>query len=113
MIKKKVYIVDDEPEMLNILNYYLKKDFDIKIFNNPLILLEEINIQKSDYVITDFYMPEMTGEELVLKIKEKNPEIKVLLMSGSHLETKNKTNFDGFLKKPFSKEDIINYITRI
>ena len=72
---------------------------------------------KIDLVILDMIMPEMGGEETFSRMKEIDPEIKVLLSSGYNIEGQAKEIIDrgcnGFIQKPFSINDLSRSITRV
>ncbi|PSQ89018.1 MAG: DUF3467 domain-containing protein, partial [Bacteroidetes bacterium QH_2_63_10] len=59
-----------------------------------------------DVVFTDFGMPEMTGAELSRKIKEQQPDLPVILLTGyTETETAHE-QVDGILSKPFKRDDL-------
>jgi len=78
---------------------------------------EAIEIYKNrwhgiDLVILDMIMPDMNGGEVYDRLKEINPDIKVLLSSGYSMDSEAKDvltrGCDGFIQKPFS----LNVISR-
>ena len=59
-----------------------------------------------DIVFTDFGMPEMTGAELAQTIKDKHPELPVILLTG-YTETETAHDaVDGILSKPFKRDEL-------
>lgn len=110
---KKVLVVDDEPIMLNILTFYMKKNYLVDTESNPQNVSERCKNNEYSAIITDFYMPEMTGLELVQSLKKQGINIPIILMSGSHLTESEKVLFDGFLHKPFQPADIIELIEKV
>jgi two-component system cell cycle sensor histidine kinase/response regulator CckA len=70
-----------------------------------------------DLVILDIIMPEMGGGEIYYRIKEINPDIKVLLSSGYSLEGKAtelmERGCDGFIQKPFNMKKLSWKIRKI
>jgi CheY-like chemotaxis protein len=109
---KKVLVVDDEPMMLNILTFYLKKTYFVDTESNPQNVIERCKNNEYSAIVTDFYMPEMTGLELVQSLKKEGINVPIILMSGSHLTENEKKLFNGFLHKPFQPEDIIELIEK-
>lgn len=60
-----------------------------------------------DLVITDYMMPEMTGDELTRRIREIRPDIPVVLCTGCAdlpAAALEKWGIDGLLPKPYSVE---------
>lgn len=112
---KKILIVDDEQMMLNILNFYISKqlnseEYSIVAFTNPNEAYDFVLNNSIDCIVTDFFMPEMTGLELAEKVKKYNEKIPIILMSGSHLDDNEKSLFNAFLHKPFQPNDIVSII---
>lgn len=63
-----------------------------------------------DLLITDIIMPEMSGEELIRRVRELRPELPVLFISGYDRSTLGKRKqtpvTEHFLQKPFDSEDL-------
>jgi len=100
-------IVDDEREILKMLETSLKKsDFkSVKTYNNPLDAVRSYNGSNYDVVLLDIMMPEMDGLEVLDKLKEKNPEIKVIMMTAystlDRVLKSHKIGADQYILKPF------------
>jgi two-component system cell cycle sensor histidine kinase/response regulator CckA len=66
--------------------------------------------QPLDLLISDVVMPEMTGEEMIGRVRELRPDLPVLFISGYDRSTlaRRKTQVPGehFLQKPFDSEDL-------
>jgi len=75
------------------------------------------NRQKVAMVILDLIMPQMGGGETYDKLKEVDPQVKVLLSSGYSLDGQAteilKRGCDGFIQKPFSMEDLSRKLRQI
>ncbi len=108
---KSILIVEDNPNMSSLLEEMLEV-FDYKSVRadsgqEALVRLEK---EKFAMVITDLKMPNMTGLELLKNIKEKNPKLPVVLISGYSIREistdPNNPKPDGFLSKPFLMSDI-------
>ena len=70
-----------------------------------------------DLLITDLAMPEMSGEELIVKLRRTHPELPVLLMSGYSRSavSENLVNLPtiSFLQKPFLLTELAACVSRI
>lgn len=78
-----VFVVDDEPVIASSLAAILKANgYDARSFTNPSEALESARTVEPDLVITDVVMPEMSGIDLAIRLKEECPNCKVLLFSG-------------------------------
>lgn len=66
----KIWVIDDEPEICNILEYLLKREgHDVTTFDGPINALEMISNDPPEVLVCDFKMPLMSGLEFYLKIK--------------------------------------------
>ncbi|MFH1374337.1 MAG: response regulator [bacterium] len=110
-MSKPVLIVDDNPNMSSLLSDMLE------VFDYPSVrasdgqqALEELQKQNFAMIISDLRMPNMTGLELLEKVKSQYPKLPVVLISGysiAELETETEgCKPDGFLAKPFMMSDI-------
>jgi len=59
-----------------------------------------------DIVFTDFGMPEMTGAELSRELKERAPDLPVVLLTGYTETEKAIDEVDGILSKPFKRDEL-------
>ena len=63
-----------------------------------------------DLVVTDIVMPEMSGPEMVRRIQQYRPAVKILFMTGYHPSDVNFPPACGVLRKPFSREAMLSSI---
>jgi two-component system, chemotaxis family, protein-glutamate methylesterase/glutaminase len=111
---KKVLLVDDEPLLLEALTEYLMEldqgRYSVLKANNGHQALEILGTEDICLVITDLYMPEISGIQLLVIIKEKYPETNVILMTAYYSEqVRTKAEENGcltFIEKPFEFEQI-------
>jgi DNA-binding NtrC family response regulator len=105
-LKRKLLVVDDIPAVKDFILDALNADYDVTGVGSATEALEQLTSKSYDMVITDIAMPDMTGEELTAKIKERNPDLPVLAVTG-YGSVENATNpmklgaFD-YLEKPFT-----------
>jgi len=75
-----ILLVDDEKYILNLFCDCLQKfDYETIPFNNPVDALNYIynsNISKCSLIITDYKMPQMSGIDLIKKIRENDTTFK-------------------------------------
>ena len=112
-MNKKILIVDDESDMLQLLKRSLEPDLNCRIdtASSAKEALKMISQQAFDLVLADIKMPEMDGLELLELIKRDNPELTVVMMTAfGGIETAVKAMRHGaydFITKPFDHETII------
>ncbi|MCK4917046.1 MAG: response regulator [Candidatus Omnitrophica bacterium] len=121
MNKGTILIVDDTEIVLIGLQRVLEKEgYEIIVTTSPKQALEIIKEKNFDLVYTDMKMPEMNGDELCKEIKKINPEIEVVVFSGTpegiaqhQLEFLKSGGKDIFLRKPIGKDEIIEATKRL
>jgi len=80
---EKVLLVDDEVEFLEIMSERMKaRGIEVTTSTSAQEALELIHTESFDAVILDFMMPEMNGLEALQAIKEKKPELQIILLTG-------------------------------
>lgn len=112
---KKVLIVDDNATHC----YILKKNiqawkFESTTVQSPREALDMIDHTHFDLVITDMNMPEMDGAHMAKKIKEKNADLPIILLSsvGDDRTIQHDNLFGSILTKPVRQKDLQQAITR-
>ena len=78
-----VFVVDDERMIAETLAAILtKQGFTCFSFVNPLEALNAAGNGLPDMLISDVVMPQLSGIELAIRIRERHPSCKILLFSG-------------------------------
>jgi DNA-binding NtrC family response regulator len=108
-----IVIVDDEPDILDLLKLILTQKTEHKVLTttNPHQALEWCQTQHADLLISDLRMPEMEGIELLKLIKQFDPNLPFVLITAfgtieSAVESMRHKAFD-YISKPFRKEQIL------
>ena len=108
---KRLLVVDDDRDTVRVLALsLLKYGFLVDAFSNPQDALQEIKSNPESYslVLSDGWMPSISGLQLAKIVKEVNPNVKVLLLTGSEIrddevsDVSPPTNVDGVIQKPVS-----------
>ncbi len=114
----KLAIIDDERPTLKIMKTILDKvGYECSVFDNPKTAFEKIKSEKIDVIITDYKMPEVTGLEVLKKIKSKNPD-KYVIMISAFADKYNALTalYDGaysFFRKPVKINELIELLAKI
>ncbi len=109
--KFKVLVIDDEESMRDSCCMILDKEgFETDSAKNGILGLEKVESDKPDFVIIDLKMPRMSGQEVLKKVKEIDPDIIPIVITGyatveSAVDAMKKGAYD-FLPKPFSPEEL-------
>src|SRR4030088_1088630 len=111
LITRGVLLVDDEPLNLKVLKSFLEDDY--KVYQvasgaEALALAEETPL---DVVIADQRMPEMTGTELLGRLRAVRPDVAGILLTafadeGTARSAINQAGVLRFLRKPFDPDEL-------
>ena len=121
---KKILLVDEEPDItFTIKNMLYNTGFQIHTFNDPITTLKLYRSNFYDLVILDIMIPNMDGFELYIKIKEKDPTIKICFLTAiptfdgefrkSRPEVDRIIAEESFIQKPITTEDLIKKLIDI
>lgn len=110
-----IMIVDDDQTLLKFFKIHLNKFFSrVIVVKNAKEAVDTLKEKQIDLVLSDIRMPRVDGLQLLKKIRNHDASIPVFLISGAMLdeEKMNEINAlaDGFLKKPFTVDEIHAFI---
>ncbi|HJT83282.1 MAG TPA: response regulator [Nitrososphaeraceae archaeon] len=117
-----ILLVDDEKDILFLYTEWLKFDgYKVVSFDNPIEALSFLNkndnISNCSLIITDYKMPQMSGLDLIKKIRENdhNSNIKTIIVSAYVKDDLLKDNpylqkIDKILEKPVDIDTLKNEI---
>jgi DNA-binding NtrC family response regulator len=116
----KVLLVEDELALLQLLERYLRRlGFEVKTYSSSVEALGEFEAApgRYDLVIADLGMPEISGDKMLTRMLEVQPDLLILICSGSpfYLSTLPKTLEQrvGFLQKPFLPKMLLEEIEKL
>ncbi len=105
----RLLVVDDDSDNAHVLKLSLVNyGFLVDAFTNAEEALQKFKSNPQGYrlVLSDSWMPKLSGIQLARNVKETNPNVKVLLLSGSEKmdsepsHVSPSTSVDGFVQKP-------------
>jgi two-component system alkaline phosphatase synthesis response regulator PhoP len=123
--KKRILVVDDEPDFCSIVQVHLEKEgFRVDLAYNGKEGLEKIKANPPDAVVLDVMMPEKDGYEVCreLKADERYANIPIVLLTAvaSHVTSTRYSHADGmsteaddYLAKPASAEEILDSLRNL
>lgn len=114
----KILIVDDEQDLAETIGCILNfKGHEVKSVMDGYKAIEEIRTTLYDLVLMDIKMPGINGVETFLKMKEINPSIKVIMMTGFSVDILIKDAIrqgaSGCVNKPFNPKNLIATINDV
>lgn len=107
---KKVWLVDDDPVLLEMISRVLETaGMEVTAFNDPETAVREFQKGCSDLLVTDIQMPGMNGFEVMKRIRHKGgEELRAIAMSGQYIEENRRDGFSLFIQKPFSPQALLS-----
>ncbi|MBC8385266.1 MAG: sigma-54-dependent Fis family transcriptional regulator [Candidatus Cloacimonetes bacterium] len=116
-MRKKILIVEDNPDEMFLLEKILsKQDYILDFADNGLDALKKITILKPHIVLLDIGLPKMDGLTLLKKIKPQYPEVEFIMITASDeiddAVTALKNRALDYLKKPFNNDELLLIIEK-
>lgn len=113
--KAPILLVDDEPEMLFSLKALLRREFELYTAESGAEAMEILRQHEVHVVMTDQRMPEMTGVQLVRRVKNEYPEAIRIVFTGyadikSVVEAINKGGLYRYITKPWDPDELIGIL---
>ena len=107
---KSIYVVDDEENILEIIEYNLNKNgYDVRCFKEGKTFLDFFNKKKPDLVILDLMLPDIDGFDICKDIKEKT-DVPVIILSAKSEEFDKvlglELGADDYLPKPCNPREL-------
>ncbi len=113
MTKRHILVVDDEPDIRNLVQEILEDEgFNVKVAENAIIARQSIKNTKPDLILLDIWMPDVDGITLLKEWKNSfSQETPIIMMSGhGNVETAVEATRSGaydFIEKPLSTAKLL------
>jgi two-component system alkaline phosphatase synthesis response regulator PhoP len=120
--KKRILVVDDEPDFVSIVKKNLEKaGFEVDVAYDGIEVNDKIAAKMPDAIVLDVMMPEKDGYKVCAELKadDKYSDIPILLLTAvaDHVSSTRYSHYDGmsteaddYLPKPASAEDILDSV---
>ena len=110
-MSKKILLVDDEPEILEICRDYLKAAaFDVVTAKDGAQGLAAARREKPDLIVLDWMMPEMDGLDVCRAIRRES-DVPIIMLTARVEETDKliglELGTDDYITKPFSPRELV------
>lgn len=114
----KILIVDDEPFVRDLLEKVLRRSgHEVVAIATADEALAALEAGRFDLVLTDVVMPGMDGFDLLRRVKNSHPNIKVIVLTG-YARMQSISDFllygaDDYLAKPFQVHELVAAVERV
>lgn len=113
--KHSLLLVDDEPEILFSLKGLLRREFDLYTAESGEEALEILRQHSIHVIMTDQRMPEMSGIELMGRVKTEFPDAVRMVFTGyadikSVVDAINKGGLFRYITKPWDPDELIDLL---
>ncbi len=111
--KPKIFVVDDDIEIINFISLIFKKEYQIGSALNGADAKDKMLVFNPDVLLTDITMPVLDGYELVkwARIQDSFKNLKILFLSGlgGHADRLKgyEIGADDYISKPFNTQELI------
>ncbi len=119
MKKPRILIIDDDPDILDVLELTLSDKFEVNAANNGGEGLEKARKVTPDIIITDYMMPVMNGPEFCRELRKDIllSHIPIIMLTGKgdikDMVSGINAGADDYLIKPFEPESLLARINMI
>jgi len=114
MTVQKILVVDDEPDIIELVSYNLKKaGYSVVSASDSEEALSQVRKDRFDLIVLDLMLPGIHGIELcrILRNNEKTAQISIIMLTAKGEETDKirglETGADDYMTKPFSPKELI------
>ena len=114
MDKKKILVVDDEPDVTDLVAYHLRaKGFHVETLNDATASISKARIYQPDLVILDIMMPHLSGIQVcrILRADPKLARVPIIFLTAkaeAHDRIEGlESGADDYLSKPFSPKELV------
>jgi len=117
--KPLVYLIDDEPTLLDLLEISLQGfGYTLKKFIDPEEALRSFLKErfKPDLLVTDYALGKMNGIELIERCKAARPDLRIVMVSGSasaEIAFSAPVKIDRFLGKPYQPATLAELVREV
>ncbi len=113
-VKSRILVVDDEPEVVDLVEFNLKKaGFDVIAATDGAAALKKARSDQPDLIVLDLMMPEMDGLEVcrILRRDSATARIPIIMLTAKAAEVDRivglELGADDYVTKPFSPRELV------
>jgi len=115
-MNRRIYILEDDPDIGHILHYFLTEEgFEVELFSSVDKCQHALNKKLPDLCLFDIMLPDGDGITICNHLKEENNEVPVILMSAGEKPSSvyQNSHADIFISKPFDLDFLLSNINKL
>lgn len=116
MTDRAVLIVDDEPEIIELIQFFLKDEgFQVVTADNGVSARKVLASHNIGLIISDIRMPQEDGFHLLRHVKKSHPNIPFIFISAftdMNVEEALRLGAEGFIRKPWEEGELVLTVRR-
>nr|MDQ3042939.1 response regulator [Acidobacteriota bacterium] len=116
-MSERILIVEDDADMRELLEEILaEEDFEVVVAANGRFALAHVENEQEqiDLIVTDVQMPELKGDELLMKVRERRSDVPVIIITAfgsvENAVEMVKRGAYSYLTKPFATKDLLEVV---
>jgi len=118
MSRKRILIVDDEPNIVTLAKLYLERDgFIVEYVEDGLSALEFVEAKRPDLLILDIMLPKLDGLEVCRLLRAKEDPILIIMLTAKDEDIDKilglEMGADDYLTKPFNPRELVARVKAI
>lgn len=114
----RILVIDDEPDFRQMVRRMLEAEgHEVIEAENGNEGLAKFRTLSPDIIVTDIFMPEKSGYETIVEIREQNPDVRIIAISGGggiatgdFFQSAKQAGANQALAKPFRPQQLINAV---
>lgn len=117
----KILVIDDEPAVRYAVTRILQSNgYEVTTATDGMRGMSQFRVWRPDLVITDLIMPEQEGMQTIKQLRQADPTVKILAISGGgrlvhvdFLQVARRIGADEILAKPFDSRELLSIVRRL
>ena len=119
--KKKVLVVDDDPDLVDLIVAVLESDrrFETRVATNGFEAGMMVKEYKPDIIVLDVMLPDINGKEVCIRVRNDDSleNVKIICISGmverNKIKELKEAGADAFLQKPFETDKLVEHMCQL
>lgn len=110
--KKRILVVDDEPNIREVVELYLRREgFEVEVTADGAAALAAIERKVPDLIVLDLMLPVLGGLQLTRALRQGDYDVPIIMLTAKGSEDDKITGLeygaDDYLTKPFSPKELV------